>query len=332
MPKVVFSGIDTKPADSLAFIFKDIGWEVAMLSDKGMDYYNSGGYSGGVRMSMLKEMGYSMPQIDFVDRIENADIFVDLKKKDLDSIKNMLPAKTRGMLYVINGGWDDYEDYGFHYPTITNNFWIKGNVFHCWSPPAYFDDLKPKEEPGRESPMGLLHNARNWGFGSILDQVREKTGLRVYGWHGSPSGMILNSKVPEYLEKASCFVHLKASDCPGWALYEAFATATPVVVTDLFIKRMKFQELYIDGETCLTWGKTSYKQDPEDEKKISEFIDANRENMIEEICECVEKLKNPVYNQLIGMNGHKKWKELAEWNEKKSLAFREFINSNFENF
>ena len=323
--KAVFTGMDTYPARSLRLMLESVGYEVTMLSDAALDRLSKVGYKGGVRAEMLKNMGYRPAEIPFVDEsaLASCDLFVDIKRKEADTILPVYPRlKGKMVMYVINGGWDDYEDYAYYYPTITNNMWIMG-AFRTWSPIAW--DIKPKEVAGTKSPMGLLHNAKNWGFGGILDRVIDRTGLRVYGSYDSPAGMLLNDKVPEELRDASCFVHLKASDCPGWALFEAFATATPVVVTDLFIQRMNFRDLYEDGVTCLTWGKTSYEK--KDEKHLVEFMDRTGPQMIEDIVECVERLKDPETNRRIGMAGHERWKQLTEWTPVKRDALAKYLGN-----
>ena len=66
----------------------------------------------------------------------------------------------------------------------------------------------------------------------------------------------------------------------------------------------------------------------EDGKHITEFIDDNRDKMIEDICQCVEKLKDPKLNRKIGMAGHKRWKELTEWTDKKQREFELFMGMN----
>lgn len=326
--RALLAGIDTHPANSLALMLRSIGYEPYMLSDRAMDALEKQGYSGGVRRGLLKDMGYLEPNMPYTDEVEG-DLFIDLKIQDVQSFLNVRPDfEGKAMVYLINGGWDGYEDYGRFFPTITNNFWVQGNAFHVWSPLDNVLNLAPRETPGKEPPMGLLHNAWNWGFGSILDQVVKLTGLRVYGAYRSPMGVIRNDRVGEYLSKSLCFIHMKANDCPGWATYEAFATATPLVITKLFVTRMKFGELYEDGETCLMWGKTSFEQDPKDERIIKEFIDREAPRMVEEICEAVEKLKDPEYNRKIGMQGYERWKKLTAWAPAKVDQFRNFFKQN----
>ena len=47
--KAVMTGIDTKPAESLALMLESVGYEVFMLTDKAMEGYSKGGYKGGAR-------------------------------------------------------------------------------------------------------------------------------------------------------------------------------------------------------------------------------------------------------------------------------------------
>lgn len=316
------TGIDTKPAESLALMLESIGHEVKMLTDQAIERYNREGYTGGVTQNLLKSMGYSEARIEMVDTVDDADMFVDLKKHDLDSMLKLRPH-LKGLLYVINGGADGYDNWGKYYPTITNNFWID-NAFQVWSPPV--DGLEPDPTIERtEPPIDLLHSARGWGFRSWINKIMDATGVRIHGDGDSPHPKLQNTEVGDYLKKSLCFLHIKASDCPGWALYEAFSTATPVVVPDLFVARMKFPDLYIDGETCMTWGKTLFKQDKKDPKIITEFIDQEMPQAIEEMKEIMEKLKDPEFNRKIGEAGHKKWKELTEWTPKKQEALKQYL-------
>lgn len=320
--RAVLTGMDTKPAMSLALMLESIGYEVFMLTDSALKRYKEKGYTGGVQASLLKHMGYAEAKIKPTESAEG-DIFFDLKLNEGETMKTIHPDINLA-LYVINGGKDGYEDYGNHYPTITNNFWVK-NAFLVYSPMV--GEMKVKEKPGTEPPIDLLHNAYNWGFGSHLNNIIEKTGLRVFGSYGSPMGIIHNDQVEEYLHNTTAFVHIKSSDCPGWALWEAFATGTPVVVPSLFIKRMHFEDLYIDGETCLTWGDNLFEDILHEPGVFKEFIDREMPKAIEELASKVELLKDPEYNTKIGMGGHNKWKELTEWTAEKQQKLKDYLNN-----
>lgn len=317
------TGIDTKPAESLALMLESLGHEVFMLTDQAIQKYYKQGYRGGVTSDLLKSMGYYQARIKPTDTLEGFDMFFDLKLQDLEAMLEIHPD-IKGALYVINGGCDGYEHYGLHYPTITNNFWIK-NAFHVWSPPV--DDYTPREEMGKDTPIGLLHNAYGWGFTSYINEIVKKTEVRIYGDYGSPAGKIKNEQVEEKMRDSLCFLHLKSSDCPGWALYEAFETATPVVLPSLLAARMKMEEMYIDGETCLTFGDNIFEQDKDDPRIIREEVDKEMPAAIDELCEKVEKLKDPEYNKKIGMQGHLHWKKLTEWTPEKQEALTNYLNT-----
>lgn len=326
MPKAVVVGCDSHPIRSLALMLRSVGFDVSMLTDHAMDMLRKRGYPGGVSAEMLRNMGYvdaGLPAATEAD-LEDCDLFVDIKVPDADAMIALYPRlKGRTAIFLINGGGDAYLDYGDHYPTITTNFLVRTNAFQCYMPFDNVHGLAPRAPRETfEPPIGLLHNARKWGYGGIIDRVIERTGLRVFGSYESPAGMLPNEKVGEKLASALCFVHLKASDCPGYALYEALASGVPVVVTELFLERMKYRDLYLDGATCLTWGKTSFRVD---EEKIVESIDASAEAMIEEIAECVERLRDPKLNAEIGMAGHLRWKALTEWTDEKREKFRAFL-------
>ena len=324
--KAIVCGCDTHPVRSLALMLRSVGFEVKMLTDQAMARLAECGYTGGVTSELLKNMGYvdaGLPPADEKD-LEDCDLYVDIKVPDADSMLRLYPRLTgRTAIFLINGGGDAYVTYGEHYPVITTNFHVASNAFQCYMPFDNLHGLVPRETPAvPDPPMGLLHNAKNWGFGSILERVIERTGVRIYGSYDSPAGLLPNDKVGERLSKSLCFIHMKASDCPGYALYEAFATATPVVVTDLFIERMKYRDLYQDGKTCLTWGKGSYEICGE---RIVEYIDKTADQMVEQIAGCVERLKDPELNRRIGLVGHEAWKKKTAWTDARRRKFEKFL-------
>ena len=65
---------------------------------------------------------------------------------------------------------------------------------------------------------------------------------------------------------------------------------------------MKMEDMYIDGDTCLTWGDNLFIQDKKDPRKITDLLtkEGEMEKAILELCEKVEKLKDPEYNKKIG--------------------------------
>lgn len=325
--KAVVCGCDSHPVRSLALMLKSVGFDVKMLTDKAMEGLAKRGYTGGVTAELLKNMGYvdaGLPPAEASD-LDDCDLYVDIKVPDADSMLKIYPRLSgRTAIFLINGGGDAYLTYGDHYPVITTNFLVRSNAFQVYMPFDNFQGLVPRAKRETfEPPMGLLHNAKNWGFGVILDRVIERTGLRIYGSYASPAGLLPNEKVGEELSKSLAFVHMKASDCPGYALYEAFATATPIVVTELFIERMHYHDLYLDGKTCLTWGKGSFKK--LDEDKFQEFIDASADSMTDQITDCVERLKDPVLNRKIGLAGHELWKKKTAWTDARRRQFESFL-------
>lgn len=330
MLRAVVTGCDTHPIRSLAMMLKSVGYEVSMLTDEAMDKLRKRGYPGGVDANMLNGMGYvnaGLPSATETD-LETCDLFVDIKKVDADAMLKLYPRLVgKTIIFLINGGWDDYEDYGDFYPVVTSNFWVKTNAFKVYMPFDNIHNLQPREKITEfEPPIGLLHNARKWGFGHIIDEVMARTGLRVYGSYDSPAGMLTNDKVGEKLSKALCFIHLKASDCPGYALYEAMASGVPVVVTELFIDRMQFSGMYVKEKTCLTWGREAYEITNNDRRKIVEHMYDKAGTMIEGIVRAVERLKDPELNYEIGHRGYEHWKSLTEWNEKKQEQFKKFLH------
>lgn len=328
----VLSGIDTHPANSIALMLRSVGYRVVMLNDKAIEMLQKRGYTGGVKREMLDEMGYDQPNVDaWVDEtaLETCELFVDLKTKDIDSAVALYPRlKERSVHFLINGGRDDYENAGFSYPVVTANQWVQGQAFKCYLPFENIHNLEPRRQLERREmkmPIGLLHNAWNWGFRSLIPDVIRETGLLIYGHYNSPAGMLPNNQIKEKLETAQCFVHMKANDCPGYALYEAFAAGIPIVLPELMIHRMRYGELFINRQTCLTWGATSFKIE---EDKILEFMDREKENMVKEIDGLVRELRDPEFNYKLGLAGHQKWKQLTDWTTKKRDDFRHFLKEN----
>lgn len=332
--KAVLTGIDTHPAHSIALMLRSVGFDVFILSDVAIHALQSRGYKGGVEHEYLKSMGYSpanIPQVG-VEALDDCDLFVDLREQYIDSFLKVCPRLEGKVLqFLINGGRDDYDSCGFKYPVATANMWVGGEAFKCYPPFDNVHGLKPRSRlSSYEPPIGLLHNAYNWGMKYLINPLIDKTGVRLYGSYGSPAGMLPNKDIGPVLATALCFIHPKSNDCPGYALYEAFASGVPIVCTELLPDRMKFHDLYEDDVTCLMWGRRGRNYNEEDAPTgiIRDWFEATQKDLLEQIVACVEILSDPVENERIGMGGYERWRKLTEWTPHKKDAFAEFLSRN----
>jgi len=176
-----------------------------------------------------------------------------------------------------------------------------------------FECLRHKPE---QSPVCLVHNVKHWGYGSLVQPLRNK--VRFYGSHGSPAGLLPSTKVPQTLRKALCYVHVKGRDCPGYSLYQALLAACPVIVLDRFIERTGYSDLYEPGVTCLAV-KDPWKLPPE--KRFPKIVAG--------VEKAIEALKDPEYNQTIGLAGRQRLKELM-WNPREDAeTFKHFLEENY---
>lgn len=203
--------------------------------------------------------------------------------------------------------------------------WV-GKSYVCWPPFYRFDEYdhpRPHEARGvgkYEYPLCLIHNLEGWGYRAIIDGVR-KLGVMCHG-AGSPDGLINHREIKVRLTKAMAMVHLKSSDAPGYALYEALAAGCPIVCSRRLIWRNKMQELFVPGMTCLVFDRETH--DGLNEKDV--------EDCLREIGEGLEALRDPSYNQKIGQAGKERLRELM-WSESKAEdvgSLRDFMERNFK--
>ena len=236
------------------------------------------------------------------------DLYVAVKPEELE-------GREKALLFFINGG--DHGANEFGYPTVTSNFYIK-NAFTTYVP--YFNrfDMEPR---GRldtfEKPIGFLHGGYGWGFARYFPLLKEH--VDVWGWR-SPCGLLPQFGVKQKLAKTLAFVHMKSNDAPGYALYEAFASAVPIIVPRFFVENCRFQDLFIDGETCLMF-------DNNDVEALRETKE-QRKGVISQIVGLLDRLRDPEENYRIGVNGLFKWRELTRWTPEKRDKFAEYLKQN----
>ena len=277
---------------SIRIMLESVGFEVVRERDRSAEY---------VVQSLVYEP-YEMKSVATPD----FDLYVHVKPEQL---------KSPGLLFFINGGNRGENDFGV--PTVTSNFYFE-KAFRTYVPYFNRHGLKPRGK--RESfgrPMGLLHGGKGWGYMRYFPLLSPYVDI----WGAScPQGILPQMCVKEKLEKALCFVHLKSNDAPGYALYEAFASGAPIIVPRFFVENCKFQELFVDGETCLMFDN--------DDAKANKETDEEKRKVVEQILGLIERLRDPEENYRIGMNGLFKWRELTRWTPEKRDKFAEYLKQN----
>lgn len=244
-----------------------------------------------------------------VDRADEGEIHVEVKPE-------LLAGKKNPILFFLNGGLPEAES---DYPTITANFNMK-NAFTCYWPYVNRLGLKPRKRlKTYDKPIDLCHGGFGWGFARYYKPLMGE--VDFWGFN-APLGALPQAAVGVKLSSALCLLHLKSNDAPGFALYEAFASATPVIVSQYFVETTKYHDLFIDGETCLIFGKDCVgwhtKHASEEPREVYDEI-------ITEIRGMMERLKNPEENYRIGMNGLFEWFKLTRWTKEKRDALRKYL-------
>lgn len=169
-------------------------------------------------------------------------------------------------------------------------------------------------------PMCLVHNLRGWGYGAPLAGLIGEFGIRCYGV-GSPDGLIHHREVKVRLSEALAYVHLKSSDAPGYSLYEALASACPVVCTRRLIWKNRMEELLIPGETCYVFDRPTH--DPICAEELAEIR--------ADLGAALKALSSSQENRRVGENGRRQLKELM-WSKDKPEdveSLRNFFACNF---
>ncbi len=193
--------------------------------------------------------------------------------------------------------------------------------YSAWPPFYKFDSHLAKHPRNRTytptSPVCLLHNADGWGYKDLIPAVRD-LGVRVHG-RGSPNGLIPHGSVYHQLQTTLAMVHLKSNDAPGYALYEALASGVPVVLPRRMIWRCKMQDLFEEGVTCLCFDRETH--DP----LTAADVTACRG----EIKAHLEDLRDPKYNEEIGLAGHNRLKELVWREDRDAPELALWIKRNF---
>ncbi len=276
--------------------------------------------------------------------LEKCDLFCEIKINNIHKMLHRWPRLERRICFWrVNGSRPEHvrrsdgrggiEDCGDETnppcPAITANLWYRepeynfnGNNYVFWPPyprEADYDPTKRTVISTYGSPFCLCHSIYGWGFRDVVDECRDLIGLDVYG-RGSPSGLIPHSAIPGLVATRIAMVHLKGSDCPGWALYESLLGGCPVVIPRWCVSRSAMEELYTD-DTCILFGP---------EPDATGRGDPDFPRCMREIQEAMSRLKDRSLNQEMGMAGRARLKELM-WNEERDGAkFKSYLERTFD--
>lgn len=173
--------------------------------------------------------------------------------------------------------------------------------YSCWPPFLRWSDYYDTNSRATDydSPVCLVHNLVGWGYGALVKEMIQM-GVKMYG-DGSPSGPIPHSKVPAVLARALAMVHLKSSDAPGYALYEAIAAGCPLIVSRRLVWRNKLEELFVHGKTCLVF---------DDREAHDHLTEEDVKRCTGQIGGYLYELSDPARNQVIGFGARDRLKEL----------------------
>lgn len=326
--RAILQVADTGPLESLVIMLRSVGIDCYLPDERLKGALRSLNCDTVLDINTLVDhWGYDkpmrLPGAGVAMMQEKDVVYVDVKAhRNGPKVWAAWPnLKDRTLWYRINGGKPEHvvNERGDHgdevnppCPVLTPNRWymdpkcIKGSPYRfysCWPPFYRFDEYYPRH--GRSpvtEPICLIHRVEGWGYGALLGKMRS-LGVKVHGL-GSPDGLLNHRNIPQKLSTALCMVHLKSSDAPGYALYEALAAGCPIICTRRLIWRSRMQELFIPGETCLVFDRETH--DGLTEKDI---VECNKE-----VAQALVTLSDPEENRRIGMNGRNRLREIM-WSE-----------------
>lgn len=297
-----------------------------------------------------------------VNDMDRCDLYVDVKgHRNGPKVWERWPRlRGKTLWYRINGGKPEHvvrrdsegwvvEDCGDEVdppcPVLTPNQWYgepcghgcivpnclccQGRLYTCWPPFHRFGEYGPRAKISGViglggnvygQPICLVHNLAGWGGGPLIPSFRA-LGVKMYG-RGSPDGLIQHGDVPRLLSSALAYVHIKSSDAPGYALYEALAAGCPVICSRRLIWRCRMGELLIPGKTCLVFDRETH--DP--------LTTLDVEQCTLEVKTHLENLRDPAFNRGLGEAGRERLKEVI-WSMDRASdveSLRAFMRRNFQ--
>lgn len=295
---------DTGPLESLVEMLHSVGIVCAIPSGDLLRFLRRIGCSNIITIDTLVEnWGYRRPNLagidmlgqSSLDRNDGSTVLIDLKAHvNAPRIVDEFPRmKNRIIWYRINGAKPEPGiESSPPVPIMTPNQWYRDAEFQSstgvpnlvfWPPFVGASRYNPSNARARiDPPVCLLHNAAGWGYGKLMERLRNNPRheyrLRVYG-RGSPDGLIPNSDVPRFLAGARAMIHLKSSDAPGYALYEAIHAHCPVIIPERLIWRCRMEELFNEYSALIF----------QDGKSHESLTDAQADSLAAEVGRIVDK-------------------------------------------
>lgn len=326
---------DTGPLESLVVMLRHAGYRCLLPNRNLQSALRDLGCDTVLEVEgLVKNWGYEAPiELPLANptMMENADLYVDVKAHRNGPLvwKRWPNLRDKTLWYRINGCAPEHvvkdgNDYGDEInppcPILTPNQWYKDHprAYTCWPPFYRWSTYGPRDSHPSDSPICLIHNLVGWGYGRLVPIV-SSLGVKCYGVR-SPDGLINHSEVRTKLKTAKCVVHLKSSDAPGYALYEALATACPIILTRRLIWRSKMGELFEPGVNCLVFDRETH-----DNLSDEDVTECKRE-----ILEHLQRLDDPVENRRIGEAGRARLKELLWTVERDGQSLTEFLGANYQ--
>lgn len=324
MKSALLQVADTGPLESLVVMLESVGYKCYLPNARLRDAIRTTGADTVIEIGeLVKHWGYEKP-LDLpevgMDFMHRCDLYVDVKaQRNAEKIWKFWPRlKDRTLWYRINGAEPEIvpgcgDEINPPCPVLTPNLWYRkegpwtGRAYACWPPflrwGSYFE--KNGREKFQFNPgVCLTHNLYGWGYHELIDRV-SAMGVSCYGVR-SPAGLVQHTEIPGILSKALCLVHLKDSDAPGYSLYESIAACCPLIVSNTLIWRNEMYDLFEPNVTCLTFGKPSH-----------DSLDAEGVNRCEaEIRAAMERLRDPVENERLGLAVHERLKSVM-WSPNK---------------
>lgn len=202
-----------------------------------------------------------------------------------------------------------------------------GRCYVCWPPypraAEYLTNnrLAITQAKGYDAPYGLAHYLPSWGYRDAVEPIAA-LGVKLYG-DRAPAGQIPHSAVRLLGETARALVHLKAVDCPGWALYEALLSGCPVVTGRMLNARMLAYPLLEDGVTCLEFGVPCSREWGRGPVEI--------DRCVADVRAALDRLKDPAENARIGQAGRRRLLDLM-WSKDDPADVESFTAFCRENF
>ena len=344
MRKAALQVVDTGPLESLSVMLKSAGYDSYLLSQSMRGELRSMGCDNVAEIDdLVRNWGYEAPaRLPSVNRWSEVDLYVDVKAhRNGPKLWAVHPElRDRTLWYRINGGkpehviradgFDCGDEVNPPCPVLTPNQWYKkdediyapegfprearwkGKAYACW-PPFVGKERYWRHSNPTGSPVCFVHNLAGWGFGALEAGMRS-LGVRMYGVR-SPDGLLPHTAVPGALAHALAYVHLKGSDAPGYALYEALSSGCPCVVHRALIWKNAMEELF-DESTCLMYGAADHA--PPDPVKCCEEVEL-----------ALGKLRDREFNKRIGEAGKERLEKLM-WSEERDAAdLARFLQRNF---